>query len=167
MATSPETAHARPTPTVGTSVPRVDGAAKVTGEARYVDDLPRMPGELFGATVRSPVARGILKGIHLDPAFDWAGVTVVNASDLAVNTVALIVDDQPILAASKINHAYEPVALLACESEDALQKLALAVRLKGMHLSVWLEPDLGNRMTAIAAFEPASRIFARLPLALA
>lgn len=59
------------------------------------------------------------------------------------------------------------IVVLACESEDALQKLALAVRLKGMHLSVWLEPDLGNRMTAIAAFEPASRIFARLPLALA
>ncbi len=129
MATSPETAHARPTPTVGTSVPRVDGAAKVTGEARYVDDLPRMPGELFGATVRSPVARGILKGIHLDPAFDWAGVTVVNASDLAVNTVALIVDDQPILAASKINHAYEPVALLACESEEKLARARCAVRL--------------------------------------
>jgi CO/xanthine dehydrogenase Mo-binding subunit len=44
MATSPEPAHASLAPTVGTSVPRVDGAAKVTGKARYVDDLPRMPG---------------------------------------------------------------------------------------------------------------------------
>ena len=41
---------------VGTSVPRVDGAAKVTGRAMYVDDLD-VPGALFGATVRSDVPR--------------------------------------------------------------------------------------------------------------
>ncbi|MFO0758759.1 MAG: xanthine dehydrogenase family protein molybdopterin-binding subunit [Byssovorax sp.] len=125
MATSPAPLPSRPAPTVGTSVPRIDGAAKVTGEARYVDDLPRMPGELHGATVRSPVPRGILKGVTLDPAFDWSGVTVVTARDLPVNIVAVIAEDQPILASDRVNHAYEPIALLACE--DA-RKLALAMR---------------------------------------
>lgn len=129
MATSPEPAHASLAPTVGTNVPRVDGAAKVTGEARYVDDLPKRPGELTGATLRSPVPRGLLKGIHLDPAFDWSGVTIVRAEDLAVNTVAVIVDDQPILAAKTINHTYEPIALLACEDEQKLARAMRAVRL--------------------------------------
>src|SRR4051812_49650054 len=105
MATSPPLAP--PRPTVGTSVPRLDGAAKVTGEARYVDDLPRKPGELWGATVRSPVPRGILRAVRLDPGFDWDGVTVVRAEDVPVNNVALIVEDQPILAHGAVNHAYE------------------------------------------------------------
>ena len=36
---------------VGTSVPRNEGPAKLTGQARYIDDLS-FPGMIFGATVR-------------------------------------------------------------------------------------------------------------------
>lgn len=116
----PASAH-----TVGTSVPRIDGPPKVTGAARYIDDLPTMAGEIFGRTVRSPVPRGLLRGVRLDPAFDWSDVTVVLADDVPVNVVALILDDQPILAAGRVNHAYEPVALLGCADRA---KLARAVR---------------------------------------
>ena len=42
---------------VGTSVPRMEGRDKVTGKSRYVDDM-ELPGMLYGATVRSRVARG-------------------------------------------------------------------------------------------------------------
>src|SRR5262252_5568093 len=102
-------------PTVGTSIPRIDGAAKVTGEARYVDDLPRMPGEIFGATVRSNVARGNVRAIHLRDDFDWSDVTVVRAADIVHNFVALIVPDQPIVAGDLVRHCYEPIALVACD----------------------------------------------------
>lgn len=118
-----------PRPSVGTSVPRLDGAAKVTGVARYVDDLPRRPGELHGATVRSAVPRGLLRGVRLDPAFDWSDVTVVRAEDVPVNNVALIVEDQPILAASRVNHVYEPVVLLACADKAKLVRAVRAVTL--------------------------------------
>ena len=37
---------------VGVSVPRKEGPAKLTGQARYIDDLS-LPGMIFGATVRS------------------------------------------------------------------------------------------------------------------
>jgi CO/xanthine dehydrogenase Mo-binding subunit len=116
-------------PSVGTSVPRVDGAAKVTGVALYVDDLPRLPGELYGATVRSPIARGVLRGVRLDPAFDWSDVTVVQAADVPVNNVALIVEDQPILAVDRVNHVYEPVVLLACADKAKLARAMRAVAL--------------------------------------
>ncbi|MEJ7735433.1 MAG: xanthine dehydrogenase family protein molybdopterin-binding subunit [Polyangiaceae bacterium] len=125
-------------PLVGTSVPRSDGVPKVTGEARYVDDLPAMPGELFGATVRSQVPRGHLRAVRFDPAFDWSSVTRVMAADIesladgdgrGVNTVALIVDDQPVLASSAIHHAYEPVVLLAAADRGTLARAAAAVTL--------------------------------------
>lgn len=113
----------------GTDVPRVDGAAKVTGRAVYVDDLPPMPGELHGRAVRSPVPRGLLRGVHFDSSFDWSDVTVVQAEDLNENIVAVIVDDQPVLASDRVNHVYEPVVLLACEDKRKLARAVDAVTL--------------------------------------
>ena len=48
---------------VGVSVPRKEGAAKLTGQARYIDDLS-LPGMIFGATVRSSIARGAIEEIR-------------------------------------------------------------------------------------------------------
>src|SRR5512137_573912 len=72
-------------PAVGQSIGRVDGPAKLTGQARYVDDVPPRPGELFGRTVRSRIPRGRIKAVRLDPSFDWAGLTVVTAADVPHN----------------------------------------------------------------------------------
>ncbi|HLM76665.1 MAG TPA: xanthine dehydrogenase, partial [Polyangiaceae bacterium] len=116
-------------PSVGTSVPRIDGAAKVTGHAIYVDDMPAAPGEIFGATVRSPVPRGRLKGVSFDPAFDWSDVTIVRAADVPVNVVALILDDQPVLADTEIRHAYEPILLLGCADKQKLARARDALKL--------------------------------------
>lgn len=114
---------------VGVSVPRVDGAPKVLGTAQYVDDIPPRHGELFGATVRSPVARGLLRAVRFDPSFDWSDVTVVSAKDVPHNRVALIADDQPVLADDVVNHVYEPVVLLACADRQKLARAKRAVSL--------------------------------------
>ena len=96
-------------PLIGRSVPRREGRAKVTGQARYVDDFA-LPGMLYGATVRSQVARGRILGIDFDPGIPWDEFTIVTAADIpARNRVALIVDDQPYLASEAINHPEEPI----------------------------------------------------------
>src|SRR5260370_14184750 len=51
---------------VGASVPRKEGWDKVTGAARYVDDMV-LPGMLYAPTVRSNVARGQIRKLSLDP----------------------------------------------------------------------------------------------------
>src|ERR1700733_8839550 len=88
-------------PPVGRSLPRVDGVAKVTGRAQYLDDLDAA-GAWHGATVRSAVAHGVLEAIEidpsLDPALDAAELCVVTAADIpGKNAIALIEDDQPAL----------------------------------------------------------------------
>jgi len=114
---------------IGTNVPRADGASKVTGAALYIDDYAA-EGELYGATVRSDMARGRLRGIKKDPAFDWSGITVVTAADIpGDNVVALIEDDQPLLASGEIHHVYEPVALVACDDPVRLQRAIKAISL--------------------------------------
>jgi CO/xanthine dehydrogenase Mo-binding subunit len=103
----------RDEPQIGRSVPRREGHAKVTGQARYVDDV--MPvGVLHGVTVRSPVARGRIMGIRFDPTIPWDEFVVVTAADIpGSNVVKLIMDDQPYLASVVVNHPEEPVVLLA------------------------------------------------------
>jgi CO/xanthine dehydrogenase Mo-binding subunit len=103
---------------VGTSVPRVDGPAKVGGTARYVDDLV-FPGMLHARTIRTTVPAGRLTGVTL--GFDPAGFTVVDWRDIpGRNCIAHITDDQPCLVQDIIRHQAEPVLLLAHEDRDTL-----------------------------------------------
>ncbi|MCB9529333.1 MAG: xanthine dehydrogenase family protein [Myxococcales bacterium] len=123
----------RPGMHIGLGLARADGPAKVTGAALYVDDV-RPEGCLYGATVRSPIAHGKLLGLRRDPGFDWSGVTVCTADDIpGENVVALMTDDQPVLARGVIRHVAEPVALVAAPSRD--RALAAA-----RHIEVLCEP---------------------------
>src|SRR6185436_14989556 len=100
-------------PQIGRSVRRKEGRDKVTGQARYVDDVTA-PGMLYGVTVRSPIARGRITDIHFDPSIPWSEYVVVTAKDIpGKNRVKLIADDQPYLADGVVNHAEEPVVLIA------------------------------------------------------
>lgn len=106
---------------------RVEGLAKLTGAEGYVDDLP-VEGALWGATVRSPVARGRIREVRFAPGFDRDGLVVVDHRDIpGANVVALIDTDQPVLAADRVRHLHEPVLLLAHESRERLRHAVRAV----------------------------------------
>lgn len=116
---------------VGNTPPRKEGVDKVTGAARYIDDL-EVPGVLHGVTVRSRVAHGRVKNIHFDPDFDWTDVVVVTAKDIpGDNVVTLIEGDQPYLADGLIKHPEEAVLLLACpdrfKAEEARKRVTIEV----------------------------------------
>ena len=64
---------------VGQSVPRVDGAAKVTGSAKYVADLI-IPGMLEGKFLRSPYAHARIRSIDSAEAEAMPGVVAVLTS---------------------------------------------------------------------------------------
>ena len=114
---------------VGRSVPRKEARQKVTGRARYVDDLT-LPGMLFGATVRSTVPRGIIRDIDFEPGLPWDEFTVVTAEDIpGSNRVALILEDQPCLADERINHPEEPVVLLAHPDRHLLEEAKRRVKI--------------------------------------
>src|SRR5579864_9144568 len=115
---------------IGKSVPRKEGRSKVTGRAKYVDDL-KFPGMIFGVTVRSPVARGRILGLHFEPGIPWEEVTVVTAKDIpGKNCIALLIDDQPCLAAEFVNHPEEPVVLLAHPDKYLLEEARRGVRIE-------------------------------------
>jgi CO/xanthine dehydrogenase Mo-binding subunit len=126
------TAHAilhRPA-SVGVSIPKLEGFDKVTGRAAYVDDL-RIPGMLHGRTVRSTIARGRIRAITRDPAFDSRGFTICDWRDVpGENIAALIADDQPLLAETEIRHAEEPILLVAHQSAERAEAALRAIRIE-------------------------------------
>jgi CO/xanthine dehydrogenase Mo-binding subunit len=115
---------------IGKSVPRKEGRDKVTGAARYIDDMT-MPGMIYGATVRSQIPRGVIKHISFDPQFEWSEFVVVTAGDIpGKNSIALIGDDQPCLADGKVNHPEEPILLLAHADPHLLRKAVAGVSIE-------------------------------------
>jgi CO/xanthine dehydrogenase Mo-binding subunit len=115
---------------VGKSVPRKEGRDKVTGRSLYVDDMV-LPGMLFGATVRSQVPRGRIQKITFGPGIRWDEFVVVSAPDIpGKNCISLIGDDQPCLASDFVNHAEEPILLLAHPNRHQLPRAVAAVSIE-------------------------------------
>jgi CO/xanthine dehydrogenase Mo-binding subunit len=156
-----------PTPVVvrpGTLVPgrargapplRREGPAKLTGAAKYADDLV-FPGAWFGATIRSTDAHARLVALDLDPAFDWSSVIVVTAADIpGDNIVSSIKTDQPILVpvGGEIQHHAEPVALVAAPDRTTLRAARHAVTVRTEKLPPVFDPEVSDHQ--FAAYEMA------------
>jgi CO/xanthine dehydrogenase Mo-binding subunit len=113
----------------GHSVIRKEGRSKVTGQARYMDDLA-FPGMIHGVTVRSNIARGRILGIRYGDGIPWNEFTIVTAADIpGKNEVAAIAHDQPALADKFINHPEEPIVLLAHPNRFLLEEARRAVHI--------------------------------------
>ena len=119
-------------PPVGASVPRVDGVAKVTGRARYLDDLDA-PGAWHGVTVRSRVAHGTFDALERDPAFDWSQVVVATAADVPGRNVILLIEEDQIALVpigGRVMHHDEALALVAAPTRALAYAAAAALKPK-------------------------------------
>ena len=101
---------------------RREGLSKLTGRERYVDDLP-LEDFLWGATVRSPAARGRISDIVFGDGVDWSEFVIVDHTDIpGRNAVYLMEYDQPALAPGYVRHVHEPVLLLAHPSREVARR---------------------------------------------
>ena len=140
----------------GTAPLRREGPAKLTGIARYTDDL-LVPGAWYGATIRSTDAHATFVAVDLDPHFDWSTVVMVTAADIpGANIVSSIKDDQPILVpvGGEIQHHAEPLVLLAAPDRATLRAARHAVRIRTEPLAPVFDPLESNHV--FAAYEIAT-----------
>jgi CO/xanthine dehydrogenase Mo-binding subunit len=107
----------RPTPPsgIGTARPRSDAPGKVSGEARYVSDVP-VAGMLHGRLVLSPHAHARIIAIDREAALQAPGVhAVLIWEDLPVKAGAGRAAEP--LAREEVVFAGQPVALVLADSE--------------------------------------------------
>jgi CO/xanthine dehydrogenase Mo-binding subunit len=129
---------------------RREGPAKLTGAAKYADDLV-FPGAWYGATIRSTEPRATLLAIELDPDLDWSKVVVVTAADIpGENQVSAIKEDQPVLVpiGGEIRHHAEPVALLAAADRETIRRLRDGIRLVTEALPPVFDPEASDHVFA-------------------
>jgi CO/xanthine dehydrogenase Mo-binding subunit len=129
---------------------RREGPAKLTGAARYTDDLV-FPGAWHGATIRSTEAHARLVAIEPDPDVDWSKVVIATAADIpGDNIVASIKDDQPVLVpiGGEIRHHAEPVALLAAPDKETLRRLKDRIKLVTEALPPVFDPEQSDHVFA-------------------
>jgi isoquinoline 1-oxidoreductase len=80
VGSNPPTTPAQEWKVEGTSVPKVDGRAIVTGKHKYASDVNR-PGMLFGKVLRPPAFKAKLVSVETGGAEAMPGVTVVRQGD--------------------------------------------------------------------------------------
>jgi CO/xanthine dehydrogenase Mo-binding subunit len=115
--------------TIGVSVGRVGGQARVTGEQRYVADI-HLPNELQVKLVTVPVAHARVIGVDAERARALPGVRLVmTAADLPqpVPRFGPQFTDRPVIADGEVKYHGEPVAAVAAETKDAAEEGARLV----------------------------------------
>ncbi len=101
----------------------------VTGAARYLDDIPTVPGTLEAALVLSAHAHARIRRIDLTRALASPGVVAaITAADIpGRNDVAPIRSEEPALAADVVEYEGQPVAAIAAATLDQARAAAKLV----------------------------------------
>ncbi len=125
---------------VGKPTPRVDGALKACGAARYTYDV-QLPGMIYGAMLRSPLPHARVRSIDLSAAERLAGVraaTTIDSGEVRfagqeIAAVAATTSDIAGDALKLIKVDYEPLPFVV-DLEDAMADSAPSVFAKGSNL---------------------------------
>ncbi len=112
---------------IGKSLPRVDGAEKVTGQARYTGDL-RIPGLLHARLVLSPYANARIVSVDKAAAEQVPGVVgVYTAADLPLVEPDSGSRKRDFMARDRALYHGHPVVCVVAESAAAAEDAAALV----------------------------------------
>jgi aerobic carbon-monoxide dehydrogenase large subunit len=117
---------------LGTRVLRTEDPALLNGAGRYVADLP-LDNPLHAVFVRSDIAHGVVRAVHVDDAASMPGVVAVWTAaelDLPPHQGFAAVHDhfaRPALAADRVRFVGEPIAVVFAETFEQGEDAAEAV----------------------------------------
>jgi len=103
---------------VGKSLPKPDAMGKVSGQARFADDL-MLPRMLFARILRSPLPHARIRQVDASRARAMPGVhAVLIGEDLPIKYGILPVSqDEEALCSEKVRYVGDPVAAVAATDE--------------------------------------------------
>ncbi|WP_419808880.1 xanthine dehydrogenase family protein molybdopterin-binding subunit [Sphingomonas sp.] len=112
---------------LGRPLDRIDGPAKVTGDAQYA--VERAPaGTTYAAIVGAPVGAGRVTGIDAAAAEALAGVLAVIHDDARMPAGGSNSQNLSTQGSARIFHLGQPVALVVAESAEIAREAARRVR---------------------------------------
>ncbi|HQT65292.1 MAG: carbon monoxide dehydrogenase [Acidocella sp. 20-57-95] len=143
---------------IGASVKRKEDLRFLSGRGNYVDDMNR-PGQAYGHFLRSDVPHGKLNKVDISAALKKPGVIAIYTGDdfAAVGGVPcgwqihskdgspMVEPRHPVLAAGKVRHVGDPIALVVAETKQQAKDAAEAIILDIESL-----PAVANLTAALA-----------------
>ncbi|XP_053684269.1 uncharacterized protein LOC128734228 [Sabethes cyaneus] len=116
------------------NIPKVEGLAQTAGEAKYIEDLPIIPNELYGAFVLATRPRTQLRSIDPTAAMRLSGVQAFySAEDIPGRNDFMPTElDNPeteeIFCSAKVLYYGQPVGIILAESFDLACRAAKLVQ---------------------------------------
>jgi xanthine dehydrogenase large subunit len=147
--------------TIGASLPHDSAPLHVTGQARYVDDVPLPQGALHLAFGLSTEAHAEITALDLTEVRAAPGVVAVfSAQNLPdMPDVSPTVHDEPLLAVGKVHYAGQPVFLVVAHSHLQARKAARLAKVTYAPLPALLTVE--QALAANSRFEQGPIVWAR------
>jgi len=100
----------------------VDAYEKVTGKAKFADDL-EFANMLYAKVLRTKYPSAKILNVNVDKAWEVSGVkSVITAKDVPNNRFGVIVPDQQVFAQDRVFYIGDGIAAVAAESIEAAEK---------------------------------------------
>ncbi len=147
--------------TIGASLPHDSAPLHVTGQARYVDDVPLPQGALHLAFGLSTEAHAEITALDLTEVHAAPGVVAVfSAQNLPdMPDVSPTVQDEPLLAVGKVHYAGQPVFLVVAHSHLQARKAARLAKITYAPLPALLTVE--QALAANSRFEQGAIVWSR------
>ncbi len=159
---------------IGAPVRRKEDLRFITGKGQYTDDVVR-PGETRAVFVRSPHARARIKGLDASEAKKMPGVVaVLTGAELASDKIGNLIcgwmihskdgspmkmAPHPALAAGKVNHVGDAVAVVIAESSAQGRDAAEKVKVEYEVLRAVADPAKAKSGPQIHDLAPKNTIY--------
>jgi CO/xanthine dehydrogenase Mo-binding subunit len=152
---------------VGKPLPRIDALDKVIGKAAYCADI-NLPGMLYGAVLRSPVAHADIVELETSEAWKVPGVKAVVTGKNFPFFFGTMIKDQPFLSIDRVRYIGEPVAAVAADSEAAAQEAVEKIIFRYDELPAVFDPREAVGKAAIILHKdmisyPGSKFYDAIP----
>jgi CO/xanthine dehydrogenase Mo-binding subunit len=125
---------------IGQPLPRVEGAAKVSGALHYAADTVR-PGMLWGKVLRSPLAHARILNIDTSGALSLPGVkAVITAADMNPRLIGATLKDMPVMARDRVRFVGEEIAAVAAVDANTAEEAVQLIEVEYEELPAVFDP---------------------------
>lgn len=149
---------------VGKSVTRIDAFEKVTGKARFGEDLA-LPGMLHAKIFKSTCPHARILNIDASKAKRLPGVrTVITGNDVPNIKWGRLLEDRPLIASDRVRFVGEPIAVVAADTIDIAEEATRLIEVDYEDLPAVFDPEEAMGPNPPAVLHPDMKDYFRLPL---
>jgi len=146
---------------IGTRQEFIDAKEKVTGKAKYLDDMV-LPGMLYAKILRSPHPHAKILKIDVTEAEALPGVrAVITAKDCPPNKFGMEIPDANILAIDKVRYVGDEVAAVAADTEEIAEEAIKLIKVEYELLPVVDDPEKAMKDDSVLVHENAKNNIAK------